>query len=187
MTEGKKVVSYSLILSEGPYEVETMNPLENLRNKSAEMISNSGLNGQLYFAGETAYSVDNRSVSNRDLVIIVILETLVIFGMLIFLTRSFKLPVLMMSTILLSFVAALGLGIFLTEIFFDIDTVSNRVPVYAFVFLVALGTDYNIFLVSRFMEERKHYPVRHAVKMPLQIQAVSFLLLGSSWQQRLPY
>lgn len=69
-----------------------------------------------------------------------------------------------MSTILLSFVAALGLGIFLTEIFFDIDTVSNRVPVYAFVFLVALGTDYNIFLVSRFMEERKHYPVRHAVK-----------------------
>lgn len=58
-----------------------------------------------------------------------------------------------MSTILLSFVAALGLGIFLTEIFFDIDTVSNRVPVYAFVFLVALGTDYNIFLVSRFMED----------------------------------
>src|SRR5690606_4594372 len=100
--------------------------------------------GELHFAGETAYSVDNRSVSDRDLVVIVILETILIFSMLIFLTKSFRMPILMMGTILLSFVAALGLGVFLTDILFDIDTISNRVPVYAFVFLVALGIDYNI-------------------------------------------
>ena len=69
-----------------------------------------------------------------------------------------------MGTILLSFVAALGLGTFLSGIIFDVHSISNRVPVYAFVFLVALGIDYNIFLVSRYMEEKKFYPVKEAVQ-----------------------
>lgn len=69
-----------------------------------------------------------------------------------------------MGTILISFLAALGLGLFLTNLFFDIDTVSNRVPVYAFVFLVALGIDYNIMLVSRFMEECTKRPLKEAIE-----------------------
>src|SRR5690625_1559417 len=116
----------------------------------------------LHFAGETAASVVNRLVNHRDLVVIVVLETILIFTMLIFLTKSFRLPVYMMGTILLSFVAALGLGMFLSNLFFDIGSVSNRVPVYAFVFLVALGIDYNIFLVSRYLEEKKRHPVKKA-------------------------
>src|SRR5699024_1308744 len=91
--------------------------------------------------------------------------TVFIFGMLIFLTKSFRVPVYMMGTILLSFLADLGLGMFLTDLFFDIGTVSNRVPVYSFIFLVALGIDYNIFLVSRYMEERKKHPVKKAVEI----------------------
>src|SRR5699024_11656282 len=94
------------------------------------------LNGSLYFAGETAASIDDRTVNNRDLIVIVILETVLIFTMLIFLTKSFRMPIYMMGTILLSFLAALGLGMFLNNLFFGIDTVSNRVPVYAFIFLV---------------------------------------------------
>lgn len=164
MTDDGKVISYSLTFSEGPYEVETMDALEKIRDKSEQIVSDSNLKGELHFAGETAYSVDNRSVSDRDLVVIVILETILIFSMLIFLTKSFRMPILMMGTILLSFVAALGLGVFLTDILFDIDTISNRVPVYAFVFLVALGIDYNIFLVSRYIEEREHHPVKEAVE-----------------------
>jgi RND superfamily putative drug exporter len=71
----------------------------------------------------------------------------------------------MMGTILVSFLAAVGLGMFLSSLFFDIDTISNRVPLYSFVFLVALGIDYNIILISRFMEERKHHPVKKAVEI----------------------
>src|SRR5690606_8087318 len=93
-----------------------------------------------------------------------ILETIFIFTILIFLTRSFRLPIYMMGTILISFLAALGLGLFLTNLFFDVDTISNRVPVYAFIFLVALGIDYNIILVSRFMEEREKYPLKEAIE-----------------------
>src|SRR5699024_10321091 len=46
-----------------------------------------------------------------------------------------------------------------------IDTISNRVPLYSFVFLVALGIDYNIILISRFLEERKKHPLKKAVEV----------------------
>src|SRR5690625_2739922 len=53
----------------------------------------------------------------------------------------------------------------LSHLLFDTAAISNRVPVYSFIFLVALGIDYNIFLVSRYMEERKKHPVKEAVKL----------------------
>ncbi|SEQ72207.1 putative drug exporter of the RND superfamily [Virgibacillus subterraneus] len=163
--DNESVISYSMTFAKNPYSVETMDALEEIRNDSEQILDESNLSGELYFAGETASSVDDRSINNRDLLVIVLLETLLIFIMLIFLTRSIKMPIYMMGTILVSFVAALGLGVFLSSLFFDIGTISNRVPLYSFVFLVALGIDYNIILVSRFMEERKHHPVKKAVEI----------------------
>ena len=133
--------------------------------KSEQYLENSGIDGKLYFAGETAKQVDDRSINNSDVKLIVVLETILIFLLLVIMTKSFKMPIYMMGTILVSFLAALGLGMFLTELFFDIDTISNRVPVYSFVFLVALGIDYNIMLVSRFQEERKRHSVKKAVEL----------------------
>ncbi|MEH7250941.1 MMPL family transporter [Neobacillus niacini] len=164
-TSDQKVVQYSLTFKESPYAVETMDALEKLRDNSDKLVADSNLDGELYFAGETAKKVDDRAANNRDLVVIVLLESLLIFIMLIVMTKSFKMPIYMMGTILISFLAAVGLGMFLSSLFFDIDTISNRVPLYSFVFLVALGIDYNIILISRFMEERKKHPVKKAVEI----------------------
>lgn len=163
VTDDELVVQYDLTFGEDPYDTKTMDALESMMNEGNELLADANLNGELYFAGETAASVDNRNVNNRDLIVIVIVETILIFGMLIFLTKSVSISALMISTILLSFIAALGLGTFLSGFIFDVHSISNRVPVYAFVFLVALGIDYNIFLVSRYLEEKKHYPVKEAV------------------------
>ena len=165
MTDDEKVINLSLTFEESPYAAETMDALEKMRDDASTILANSDLDGELHFAGETATKVDDRSVNNRDLVVIVILETLLIFILLIALTKSFKMPIYMMGTILLSFLAALGLGMFLSSIFFDISTISNRVPLYSFVFLVALGIDYNIILISRYQEERKKHSVREAVEI----------------------
>lgn len=165
VSDDENVVSFSLTFKEGPYDLVTMDALKVMIDKADELVIQSDLEGELYFAGATAESVDDRSVNNRDLIVIVIVETLLIFTMLIFLTRSFRMPIYMMGTILLSFLAALGLGMFLSNLFFDIGTVSNRVPVYSFIFLVALGIDYNIFLVSRYQEERTKHPVKKAVEI----------------------
>ncbi|WP_087974395.1 MMPL family transporter [Oceanobacillus rekensis] len=165
ITEDEKTISLSMAFETNPYDAVTMDALEKIQNEADSILADINLNGELYFAGETATSIDDRSYNNRDTILIVILETILIFIMLMILTRSFKMPVYMMGTILVSFAAALGLGMFLTELFFGIDTISNRVPVYAFIFLVALGIDYNIILVSRFMEERKKHPVKEAVEI----------------------
>ncbi|WP_026908717.1 MMPL family transporter [Paucisalibacillus globulus] len=164
-TENQKVVSYSLTFDDSPYAIESINALEDIREKSDDILNASNVSGELYFAGETSASLDDRNTNDRDLVVIVLLETLLIFIMLIFLTKSFKMPLYMMGTIIVSFFAALGLGMFLTNLFFDIDTISTRVPVYAFIFLVALGVDYNIILVSRFMEEREKHSIKEATRI----------------------
>ncbi|MFD1850932.1 MMPL family transporter [Oceanobacillus bengalensis] len=165
ITEDQKVISYSMTFDKNPYDQETLDALEEIRNEKNIILEDSNLDGELFFAGETATSVDDRTYNNRDLLIIVLLETILILVMLMFLTKSFKMPIYMMGTILISFIAALGLGTFLTNLFFDIETISNRVPVYAFIFLVALGIDYNIILVSRFQEERKQHSVKKAVEI----------------------
>src|SRR5699024_594711 len=82
---------------------------------AADIIDASGVSGSLYFSGETATAVDDRSVNNRDVIVIVLLETVFIFTMLIFLTKSLRMPLYMMGTILVSFVAALGLGMLLAS------------------------------------------------------------------------
>ncbi|WP_066390352.1 MMPL family transporter [Neobacillus mesonae] len=164
-TKDDSVLYYSLTFEGNPYSVKTIDALKETIDHSKKIVADSGLEGKLFFAGETAVKVDDRIVNDRDVTVIVTLETILIFVLLIVLTRSFKMPIYMMGTILISFFAALGLGTFLSNLIFGIDTISDRVPLYAFVFLVALGIDYNIMLVSRFQEERAKHSVKEAVEI----------------------
>lgn len=164
-THNDSVLYYSLTFSGNPYAIKTIDGLEQTINHSKQIVADSGFHGKLYFAGETATKVDDRIVNDRDVKVIVTLETILIFILLIVLTKSVKMPIYMMGTILVSFFAALGLGTFLSNLFFGIDTISDRVPLYAFVFLVALGIDYNIMLVSRFQEERAKHTIKEAVEI----------------------
>ncbi|MBL4951991.1 MMPL family transporter [Neobacillus sp. YIM B02564] len=164
-THNDLVLYYSLTFSGNPYAIKTIDGLEQTINHSKQIVADSGFHGKLYFAGETATKVDDRIVNDRDVKVIVTLETILIFILLIVLTKSVKMPIYMMGTILVSFFAALGLGTFLSNLFFGIDTISDRVPLYAFVFLVALGIDYNIMLVSRFQEERAKHTIKEAVEI----------------------
>lgn len=163
--EDNKVLSYSLTFEESPYDIETIEAMDVIIKDSDELLAEVNLDGDMFFAGETASLVDDRDVNDRDVLVIVLLETILIFILLIVLTKSIKMPIYMMGTILISFVAALGLGMFLSNLFFGIDTISSRVPLYAFVFLVALGIDYNIILISRFQEERKKHSVKEAIEI----------------------
>lgn len=167
-TKDQKAVKYSVSLTSDPYSVEALNFIEKLQSQGKQLVKKADLSGEFYLAGVTAKLVDERKFNNQDIVKIVILETLLILGLLFFLTRSWKMPFYMMATILLSYVAALGLGLFLIDVLFGYEAVSTRVPVYAFIFLVALGIDYNIILVSRFIEERKKHPLKDALEIALR-------------------
>lgn len=166
-TEDGTVVSLSVALSLNPYAPEALDFIDELRDQSGQWLAEAGIEGELHVSGVTAKLADERTVNNRDIVVIVILETLLILVLLFGLTRSWKMPLYMMATILLSYVAALGLGVFLVDVLFGYDAISTRVPVYSFIFLVALGIDYNIILVSRFLEERKKRTVKEALEVAI--------------------
>ena len=151
-----------------PYSVEAMDFIEDLIDETPEILDDLGLDAEAYYSGVTPKLVDEREYNNGDIIKIVLLETALILGLLVVLTRRLKMPIYMMGTILLSYLSALGLGIFLIDVLFGYDAISTRVPVYAFIFLVALGIDYNIILASRFIEESKKHKVKEALEISIR-------------------
>ena len=69
-----------------------------------------------------------------------------------------------MGTVILSYTAALGLGWFILHNFMGVEAIQGAIPLYAFVFLVALGEDYNIFMVSSIWKKKKSMPIKQAIK-----------------------
>ena len=167
ITEDRTKAKITLSLAENPYSTEAIEFLDEFRATNDSFTLENGSTVEILYGGTTAKLADELSINRGDIKKIVILETILIFVLLLFLTRSIKMPIYMMATILLSFVSALGLGIFLVDGLFEYDAVSTRVPVYAFIFLIALGIDYNIILVSRFLEERKSANVKTALEIAI--------------------
>lgn len=169
LNEKENVAKLSIVFDGNPYDIETMEYLNALRvDEAKSLISELDLTGtQFYFAGETAQQADTLDVNNRDTVVIVTLITLLITVLLGFQSKSFIAPIYMMATIILSYFAAMGFSIFIFEKFFGYDAMSYRIPVYSFIFLVALGVDYNIMLISRIKEEAKIHPIKQAIEYGL--------------------
>jgi len=168
ITEDAKAVKFSTALTINPYSTEAIDFIEDLQGQSMAIMNELSLHGDVYYGGVTAKLVDERAINNSDIIKVVILETVLILVLLIALTRSIKMAAYMIATILISYVSALGLGIFLVDVLFGYDSISTRVPVYAFIFLVALGIDYNIIMVSRFLEERKTLKVKDALEVAIR-------------------
>jgi RND superfamily putative drug exporter len=103
--------------------------------------------------GYTAVNVDTQDTAARDRAIVIPLVLLLVFGILVALLRAVVAPLLLVGTVLLSYAATMGVcGIFFHDIF-KFQGSESSFPMYAFVFLVALGVDYNIFLMTRVREE----------------------------------
>ncbi|AXL12820.1 MMPL family transporter [Microbacterium foliorum] len=119
--------------------------------------------------GVTATAVDTNdaSIHDRNLIIPVIL--VVIMFILMLLLRSVLAPVLLIITTVLSFGTAMGVSALVFNGLFDFPGADPAVPLYGFVFLVALGIDYNIFLMTRVREESLAHGTREGVLRGLSI------------------
>ena len=119
--------------------------------------------------GVTATAVDTNdaSIHDRNLIIPVVLGVIMVILML--LLRSILAPVLLMLTTVLSFGTALGVSAIVFNEVFHFPGADPAVPLYGFVFLVALGIDYNIFLMTRVREESRTHGTRDGVLRGLTI------------------
>ncbi|MFH9174969.1 MMPL family transporter [Streptomyces albogriseolus] len=113
--------------------------------------------------GYTAQQVDTQQTASDDRTLIVPIVLVVILLILVLLLRSVLVPVLLVATVALNFLATLGVSALVFEHLFGFSGTDASVPLYGFVFLVALGVDYNIFLMSRVREEALTHGTRQGV------------------------
>ena len=114
--------------------------------------------------GMTAMTVDINEANKHDNRLIIPLVLLVVLVILAILLRAVLAPLLLMLTVVLSFAAALGVSALVFRHVFGFAGEDTSFPLYVFVFLVALGIDYNIFLMTRVREEaQQHGPHKGAL------------------------
>ncbi len=162
-----QAIKLQLTLEDNPYDPAALDKLAQLRKDSGRLLKESGFAPEqvsLHFAGQTAEQLDVRIMNQRDTTVLFTLITLSIAVMLAFQARSVKMAATMIMTMLLSYAGTMGLGWIIFHGFLGYDSVSYRLPVYTFVFLIALGVDYNIMLVSRIREEAQKYEWKQAVQ-----------------------
>ena len=164
-SEDGKSAKFTITFEGNPYDKEALDAVKELRVKSESILKEAGLTGtELFVAGESAKNADIRDINKRDTVVIMSIMTVLIAIMLGLQTRSIVAPIYMIGTILLSYAATLGLSLFLFDIFLGLDSINYRIPLYTFVFLIALGVDYSIMLIARIREEMKSMPFEDAVR-----------------------
>lgn len=129
----------------------------------------AGLDGDVMVGGESATALDSNLTAERDLRVIVPLVLAVVLLVLIVLLRAVLLPVLLLLATVISFGAAMGVSALVFNGIFNFPGADPTVPLYGFIFLVALGVDYTIFLMTRAKEDTPTMGTRKAVLHSLAV------------------
>ncbi|QNE47252.1 MMPL family transporter [Glaciihabitans sp. INWT7] len=115
----------------------------------------SGAVGETIVGGRDATALDSLTTSQRDQDLIIPIILAIVFAILAILLRSLIAPVLLIASVLATFFASLGAANWIFTHLLGFPAFNTNVILFAFLFLVALGVDYNIFLTTRAREERE--------------------------------
>ena len=132
--------------------------IEELRRALAEQVSPSALVG-----GPSAVDLDVRAATVHDEKVVIPLVLLVVLLVLSLLLRALLGPLLLVMTVILSYLASLGVAAVVNTSVFGFAATSPSLPLFGFIFLVALGCDYNIFLMAHVREETVLHGTREGV------------------------
>ena len=147
----------NLTLDKAPDSVEAGNDIPEIRRlaHAADATSLVGGTSAVYFDVRTANNHDNKTI-----IPIILLVITLILGLLL---RSIVSAIVLLGTVVLSYFATLGVCALVFNHVFGFAGGDNSFPLFAFIFLVALGIDYNIFLMTRVREESQKIGTRSGV------------------------
>jgi RND superfamily putative drug exporter len=143
------------VLSSDAFGTAAHKTIVNLRAALHSQVGSGVLVG-----GMTAIDVDTQSASHRDRNVIIPIVLAIILLILMLLLRSVIAPILLIASVVASFIATLGVCAVVFNHVFHFTGADTSFPLFAFTFLVALGVDYNIFLMTRVREESKRIGTR---------------------------
>ncbi|MGC9539587.1 MMPL family transporter [Streptomyces sp. UG1] len=144
-TPDSRLTALTVVLKDAPDSQAAKDTIDDLREAVHPMGALVG--------GTTAETLDTQRAADRDLTTVVPVVLLVVLAVLVLLLRALIAPLLLLATVVLSYFAALGASNLLFEHALGFAGVDWSIPLMGFVFLVALGIDYNIFLMHRVREE----------------------------------
>src|SRR5699024_3766961 len=127
------------------------------------------LDGEILVGGESATSLDSNLTAERDLRVIVPLVLTGVLVVLMILLRAFVRPMLLLLSTVISFASAMGVSALVCNHIFNFSGADPTVTLYGFIFLVALGVDYTIFLMTRAKEETPQRGTKKAVLHSLTV------------------
>lgn len=158
---GKKnndIQLYELSLNANPYAKESLAHIPELKAEVAKMLEAEGVKNaenHIWIGGETASQYDTQQITVRDETVIMPTMIALIALLLFIYLRSITATVYLLATVVISYFGALGAGWLILHHVMGAEAISGAIPLYAFVFLVALGEDYNIFMVSEIWKKRR--------------------------------
>ena len=163
VAQGDRGVLVHATLEPEPYSIEAFELVEPIREAASRAAPGT------LVGGPSAVEFDVRDAAARDSILIPPIVLVVVLVILVLLLRSVTAPLVLIATVILSFLASLGVGYFVFEVVFGFPGSDPSLPLFAFVFLVALGVDYNIFLVARAREETLEHGTREGMLRALAV------------------
>lgn len=161
------MLKYSVELNTNPYSNEAMEKLPDLREAVEKTLSDNGIansSDKVWIGGITAEQLDTKETADGDALLVIPIIIVMIAVLLLAYLRSITAMIYLIATVLLSYFSALGLGWVILHYGFGVDAIQGLIPLYAFVFIVALGEDYNIFMISSIWKKSKEMPLTQAIK-----------------------
>lgn len=143
---------WSVVLDAAPGSAEAFTAVEGIRTAVGAVPGAEALVG-----GSDAEALDIRDAARRDQALVIPLILAVVLLVLLVLLRAVPASLLLVGVTVLSALAALGAGSWISDTVFGFPALDTNVPLFGFLFLVALGVDYTIFLVTRAREEAATY------------------------------
>jgi putative drug exporter of the RND superfamily len=170
--------AYSVTLTVDPYGGQAGTTVKDLRRQLGQAAPGS------LVGGNPAISYDITQAADRDAAVLIPLVLVVIFVVVAALLQAIVAPLLLVVTTALSFAASFGLASLLWRHVLGYSGIEAQLPLYIFIFLVALGVDYNIFLTARIREEARNTGTTQATLRGLGvtggvITAAGFVLAGT--------
>jgi putative drug exporter of the RND superfamily len=158
----------NIALTGSPYAAETVDTIISIRKAIGESFDASSLEGSVYYlGGESAIRADIMITNDADFGVVVGAAIGGILLVIIILLRGLVAPLYMVATVLLNYGATLGITTLIFTGIMKQEGMIYMLPIFIFIVLVALGADYNIFLVSRIREESHQRPLKEAVTQAL--------------------
>ncbi len=156
-------VLLAAFLERDPYSTQAFDIVPLIRSAAR------GVDPRALVGGPTAIEKDLRDASADDTLLLIPVTLVIVFLILLVLLRAVTATLLLMGTVLLSFGAALGVASVVFDVAFGFPGADPGFPLFAFIFLVALGVDYNIFLMARVREETIKHGTREGMLRGLAV------------------